>query len=1643
MAERSQTAGQVDDMVMALIDAAHDKDKSVTEMVSSSLYAIGLEKPELVLSLSKDYIIKHQKLSKEHRVVLLESMGKIVLNRCDKIQADLAKELLKLAFKEMTKSKEIQPKWQTAASDLIVSVGKKFRHEVMGELLENLVPGTLPHYFVILTLANYAQADAFGLVPFLKDILSRILPMLMLTKQENMKWVFSHCFFRFSESIIYYIANVENSPHSDITKDRFEGEMLSAYEILFNVWIKSNESKVRLSIIEAVGYMSHLLSREKLEELLPRLLSGVNSLYRKHNVAQYYTITQGLCRILEAAVADGSDMLSPHLDHLLNDLYDKACVMPDFGNPATVKNHNEVLRCFDTLCQAYSDRIISYLLLKLEKSGEKGRLGSLSVLKHLVNSSGSYLENKKPLLVTGVQIVIMDSSLKVKQTFAQLIAAMAHHGYLGLEGGERLIGFIVKQCAVNVDEEKPKKSSDTDVSLKSVQLMCESILRLITTTIEKMENVLWPYLLEYLVAEEFTNAMGAVCQNIGYLAAKKREQNTEDFTINFVQLVNLPKPVAILARLLVMAGHPLAGKERGVHVLGLMKAISPNIHSDIEELWDTVIPKLMQYLENVEDEGKWDQKSWENLLLKLFSKTLDEVDDEDWNVAVGMELGAQIPLYNNQSDDKNFLYKCLGIVLKAVTKKDFVQSHLSVIFSSTKHSDTQEKEGCAMAFGFCASRNFDTVLSKLEQVTKTEMVPKSSGFLGLMKDRSSGDVEKVKSTVMWCFGYVVFYGPPSLIASRLETSIYRIISPHLAQPKDIGVKQSLIHCVDLIAKACHPNHLQQAQFTFSKRNELLKHMMKYIDSEPVSTISTETRGISIGASMQLVKLDPKLSEEDVTNLLISFGKSVYCVDLAEKLSKADELSRQGEKVNPSKLLDAALENMNELLSELIKKDPTPLTLENLLKCLNNPWLAHEKEDTRQRALKSMSRTLETYQEISLPCPEDSFYVLGSVLSFFVPRCTDPCPDIRQNALTAIHTTLRIASKFEDTTEGDSDTLVKAFDNLKKRAEDDESNVLFGVANDLAKILSKKTPGDQLTFLIRGLMEALSDQQSHSSSGACVVLNSVLRIRGAELGGEIPSLVSSIHLKLPSITHVKTRTGTLRCFRTLASHHLVPLLKTLLDFPLPMDWDTVDIWKTLGGEPSLVPEVLDHLVNLLNVTLPYQENVNPKNQSKTRIATVLAMSVTFAFHEIFWSEEITELVSQQFPRLFACILIRVGTCVDLKPPAAGKEKKDKGKSADLQPLNSALATMKIFLIRSQSLELSEFLDTEGTWSLFEECETFPEAVCSMARGICKTQPQHVRELINTLTPVMSSAYDNQRVVVTAFFSELINCQCGGELELVDMIVANMMGRLVDSNHVVRKYCIRGLGNVGSAHETLVEKHSTTILSAMMTGMDDRDDPENELTLEAMAGLSKILAVVDESNVRHIFINICLRIRPCFEKEKPAVRAEAFTLFGNLSRFGNGPSKGPFLEQIQANFVTLLIHMNEEPEVTKACKCALRKLGPLMGSDAVSEMFQKHLIENANLHYGEFIKDLSRLVISDFSDKVDFYIMGCVSFFKSSWSEVQCNAAIFLGFLLGNLPEHKRLTISKEYVCGALITLLKDPSAHVRCKAAEAMSLLYDY
>ena len=44
---------------------------------------------------------------------------------------------------------------------------------------------------------------------------------------------------------------------------------------------------------------------------------------------------------------------------------------------------------------------------------------------------------------------MFDSVSQVKKRVIQVISAMAHHGYLELEGGELLVRFIVQHCALH------------------------------------------------------------------------------------------------------------------------------------------------------------------------------------------------------------------------------------------------------------------------------------------------------------------------------------------------------------------------------------------------------------------------------------------------------------------------------------------------------------------------------------------------------------------------------------------------------------------------------------------------------------------------------------------------------------------------------------------------------------------------------------------------------------------------------------------------------------------------------------------------------------------------------------------------------------------------------------------------------------------------------------------------------------------------------------------------------------------------------------------------------------------------------------------------------------------------------------------
>ena len=120
--------------------------------------------------------------------------------------------------------------------------------------------------------------------------------------------------------------------------------------------------------------------------------------------------------------------------------------------------------------------------------------------------------------------------------FNQVVIAMASHHYLELEGGQLMIEFVVKQCSLDVTDKALLKGSSEDMTPTMLRDMSDKTLQLITTTIDHMDAVLWPFLLEFLVPVQYTLASGIVCKSLTELANNKKQAEDEDYTLNYEEL---------------------------------------------------------------------------------------------------------------------------------------------------------------------------------------------------------------------------------------------------------------------------------------------------------------------------------------------------------------------------------------------------------------------------------------------------------------------------------------------------------------------------------------------------------------------------------------------------------------------------------------------------------------------------------------------------------------------------------------------------------------------------------------------------------------------------------------------------------------------------------------------------------------------------------------------------------------------------------------------------------------------------------------------------------------------------------------------------------------------------------------------------
>uniref|UniRef100_A0AAZ3QUS1 Maestro heat-like repeat family member 1 n=1 Tax=Oncorhynchus tshawytscha TaxID=74940 RepID=A0AAZ3QUS1_ONCTS len=1410
------------EVTLALLDSANDKDPVVREQVRKSILTLGKLQPNKVLSMCQDYLVKHPKVRHHHYY-------------CHLLYAKI-KSIISLASDEMTRSKDVVPDWQQAASNILVAVGNKYINDIMEEILSKFQPGILPHFFVVQTLSSLSESNVYGMVPFLNAILGTMLPMLGMAKQDNMKWVFS--------SVLYLI----------IIKDTFSSEIYAAYDILYCSWLQSRESKLRLTVAEAVGSMSHLMAHDKLEEQLPKLIPTILSLYKKNT--EHYVISKSLCQVLDASVNMGSRVLETQIDSLLTTLNQQVCAPVDYSNPLTVKNHNEVLRCFSILANTFPDRLVMFVLQKLENSNERIRMGSLSVLRHLINSSTSIMESKKLLILASIRQPLADHSNKVKKRVVQVISAMAHHGYLELEGGDLLVKFIIQHCALPDTYYRPgqRPSDPEEVTNEALRSMCDNTLHLFTTTVGRLTDVLWPMLLYYLTPGQYSNATAPLCKSLTLLGTKKRASQEPNFNIDFNEHGRC------LLEEGVNGSFPFRSRGHGAPSLSLLNVISPNIHPNAETLWEKEIPALLSYLE-----GKGPQLNDPRFL----AKSLVAIADDKWSCQLAVEATRYLSTYNQSLEEKSFLYRCIGVTLQHCSNKEVVQKQLQEMLISARHNDAIERAGVAMGIGLCASSHLDATLAKLDDFGKSDAFKKASGIFSLLKNDS--DVEKMKSTLILCYGYVALRAPEDQILSRIDSDILRSISNFY------------------------------------------------------------------------LLLFPQALYKDTFNAL------------------------------------------QELLRNILARDLSPNGLQSVFKHIEE-WLSSGQGHERERAMNTTAHILEFYFNNLHVKNMVTFHNLGSLLGRLAPRCTDPNPLVRRAAIDCIYTLLYIQLRYEGFSLDYKDDSVERLITLRESMDNPDHSVLYKTCSEL--IISKRLPQQQLNTLIFMLIEGLVDSQSNCSRASSVLLNTLLKNRGAGLQDLVSEMLEVLHIRLQMISEEQVKVSVAQSILILATQHLQTVINTLISYPLPFDSWSCEMWIALGADSKLASQIMEMLMEKLNIMVPYVDKKESMMRGAIIFYAILLCQMTCALKEMMLNGQSQEAVVSLFPQLFSSLLVRLGSSVGVTLPkdinSSGTHRKSPTK------LSAAVEALRILLARAQLDHVVKPLDQEGAWDKMKDPQQHITGVTLLARAMAKHAGPRLPAIVECLCPCLNNIYECQRVTITAFFSELLNHHVVTELMMMDVLMNNMMERISDPCCTVRMLAVRGLGNIAVGSPEKVNKYAKELLAAMSSGMEEKDDPGKRITLEAMSGLSKVLLYLDKKNVGS---SNCAPVL-LTQQENDEIRCASIMLLGNLSKFGSG--EPVFKDQIHNVLVSLLLHLSDPNlQVVKACKYAMRVCAPVVGSELITTMFQNHLHEDKSLHYGEFINDLTKYIIQDFPGMLNFYHITVIQFFKSSWAEVRAGAAMFIG------------------------------------------------
>ncbi|EFO84874.1 hypothetical protein CRE_03773 [Caenorhabditis remanei] len=1759
------------DLIMSLLDTAitYQHQESVKNEVTESLKTIGAHQPNVLLTACHQYLLQNPKLGAFKRSFVLQSISICVDNAeiLPKLDEQLVMLIINLATQEMNMTKDTDVEWAESAMEVLVTLAKNHRFvcHVIDAILQKFPPGqtTSPHRYIVLTMATIANHNPFGLVPFLTDILSRTVPLLQHVKTDPLRCAWARAICSFCEAVReceterpkeaseefngeHSRPNSANGHCQEVSnRATYSDQTEAVYDVVFG-WIYSKDPKTRGEAAECVGELCLMIKQTKLVEDVKKIVTNMLPLYRK-SYNESHMITQGICRFLEAACVDETCPLEPYLEDILNALFPNACLDPDdttvtLGTQA-IKNHSEAFRCFDVAATRFADRIVYYLLHKMQSVTDSQKLGAINVLRHLLNATGQHMEDKRSLLTMGLKKLLAaenTTSIRVKRAIVQLCVALADHSYVDAEGGDYVIAFLVRNLVGPTEQEAATKKIEVDVAgVNQLRTQCAQALYTIANTCVCATRLLWPYLLEFICCERYTPVVGDLCKCLRTLVNREIDASRNmDYNTGF----DNPKVAgrhAVLARLFTsFCNAPLNGllTRRAREAGGLIQVIAPWFHNSMEgpaAKWSERLEPLLDELSTTTvssvDSAPAELRGrkiarWHEACLDWLSLCISAIPEGEWRQDLAAAMGKQLDMYKELSDEKSFLFRCLGVALSKITAKQFVIDHMMLMFKTASHSVLTERQGCARAVGAISSSHMDLVLIELENVSKWEHARKSSGIFGFIKDtmpiRQYPDIEMInlRATLMLCYGHVVMACSLDTVTQRLQNTIMVFLRNYFANSKqETVVREAMLETMRLIATAVHPSRIG-GEWKFDARNELLAYAKDYLNGETPEWLTSSLRLLTCKATAALVQLEPPLSAtdiEDIGNVLSrqilpmqreKSGLKTLAFDIfdyasSSVLSTFSSGAERGahqhtsppltgssvaegpngtpihqrhrgigkmEDDESATIMDATMHQYGLALEQIVRMSPTTQTVMILLKILL-PYYGKQADHERIRAVDMTVLILRVYYE----CAEDislghatDFEPLSSLLGRLAPRLVDLLAHVRLQALSAIHWALRLAYMHKGHGR-DADQSLFSYQNFVEKYLTSGDVKLDGQKEKLAieaiaQIIEYRLPQSQMQIYLSAIFEMLTDRQSHVSSAAAQLLTFAVMARGSTLNSEAEILVTKMVEKLADIHHcVQTNTDVLAALVAFAVHQQQAVCDVLFKQPLPYSINITDAWECLSRDKLLFAGILDHLTELLGASLdqPF-ELMDSGGGVSAKVVNVEPCTYVAVLAEVVKNGEPESALMERLPLILTLLIHFICSVSDTQFPVMQKENKDGTKSPliitpDLRrsaekPAGMAVSAIKNLLNRTRSNMVIEDMNQARAWSDCIDKDAFIHAIGVLIRSLVEQRPAWVPPLAKTMEEYANSESEPRRLAAVIVASSLIRRSTNEAGEFNEQLLVKCIRRLEDSltdpSLRIRKLCVKGLGELSECSSSdVISRFVHMAVEAAMSGLDDHGDRKDTVAIESILALNKLVQLTNNDQLKSILPLVLLKIRPCFEKDSYALRAAAFSLFGELgARVGENSEE--FRGHLHTNIVSLLLHLNDDYEdVRQKCALSIYRLNELLTSPNASICIERDMKDGKQPNsYNAFIKDFAAILANSFPDRINQYALATSNYFKSSSARIRCNAANLTGCLLDGLSAPLRATISRELVFTGLVALLKDSEdVNVRISATRAIANLHHF